>query len=385
MVFQGAMNAFNPVQTVGAQIVEPMTLHGSVSGKEARARVRRAARARRHRGRRADRYPHEFSGGMRQRAAIAMALACSPKVLLADEPTTALDVMVQAQILELLVGLSSTLGKELGLTMILVTHDLPVVAQVCDQAAVMYAGRDGGEGDDVGRLPRRRGTRTRGCSSRRRPTCSATRTSSRSRAPPPRSTGSSGMPVPAAVRLGLRALRDGDAAPARDRARARGALSPERPACRKRRRERGEEPCSRSTASSRTTRSRAGCSGRDAAPACGARRRRGLLHGRGGGDGRARGRIGLRQDEHRADGDPDGGQRGRLDSLLRHRARAASTRAALRPFRREIQIIYQDPYESLDPRFTVRDTIEEPIRVHGLAGRRRSGRRRCARRWSAPG
>ncbi len=91
-------------------------------------------------GDRADRYPHEFSGGMRQRAAIAMALACSPQVLLADEPTTALDVMVQAQILELLVGLSQTLGRELGLTMILVTHDLPVVAQVCDQAAVMYAG-----------------------------------------------------------------------------------------------------------------------------------------------------------------------------------------------------------------------------------------------------
>ena len=91
-------------------------------------------------GDRADRYPHEFSGGMRQRAAIAMALACSPKVLLADEPTTALDVMVQAQILELLVRLSTTLGQELGLTVILVTHDLPVVAQVCDRAAVMYAG-----------------------------------------------------------------------------------------------------------------------------------------------------------------------------------------------------------------------------------------------------
>jgi oligopeptide/dipeptide ABC transporter ATP-binding protein len=83
-----------------------------------------------------DRYPHEFSGGMRQRAAIAMALACQPKVLLADEPTTALDVMVQAQILELLMRLS----RDLGLSLVLVTHDLPVVAQVCERAAVMYAG-----------------------------------------------------------------------------------------------------------------------------------------------------------------------------------------------------------------------------------------------------
>ncbi len=140
MVFQGAMNAFNPVKTVGAQIAEPMELHGMATGKGARSRVAELLELVGIAGDRADRYPHEFSGGMRQRAAIAMALACSPKVLLADEPTTALDVMVQAQILELLVSLSTTLGQELGLTVILVTHDLPVVAQVCDRAAVMYAG-----------------------------------------------------------------------------------------------------------------------------------------------------------------------------------------------------------------------------------------------------
>ena len=136
MVFQGAMNALNPVKTVGAQIVEPMELHKMAEGAEAKRRagelldlvgIAPAAAAR---------YPHEFSGGMRQRAAIAMALACEPKVLLADEPTTALDVMVQAQILELLVGLT----KDLGLALLLVTHDLPVVAQVCERAAVMYAG-----------------------------------------------------------------------------------------------------------------------------------------------------------------------------------------------------------------------------------------------------
>ncbi len=137
MVFQGAMNAFNPVQTIGSQIAEPMELHGTASGSAARRQVRELLEMVGISGDRAERYPHEFSGGMRQRAAIAMALACSPKVLLADEPTTALDVMVQAQILELLIGLTD----DLGLAMILVTHDLPVVAQVCDQACVMYAGK----------------------------------------------------------------------------------------------------------------------------------------------------------------------------------------------------------------------------------------------------
>jgi len=136
MVFQGAMNAFNPVRRIGDQLVEPMELHGIASGQTARKRAGEllervgipAARLRN--------YPHEFSGGMRQRAAIAMALACDPKLLLADEPTTALDVMVQAQILELLVALTN----DLGLALVLVTHDLPVVAQTCTSAAVMYAG-----------------------------------------------------------------------------------------------------------------------------------------------------------------------------------------------------------------------------------------------------
>jgi peptide/nickel transport system ATP-binding protein len=136
MVFQGAMNAFNPVKTIGAQIAEPMELHGTAAGRTARAQVRELLELVGISGQRAEGYPHEFSGGMRQRAAIALALACEPQVLLADEPTTALDVMVQAQILELLVRLT----RDLGLAMILVTHDLPVVAQVCDRAAVMYAG-----------------------------------------------------------------------------------------------------------------------------------------------------------------------------------------------------------------------------------------------------
>jgi len=136
MVFQGAMNAFNPVQTVGAQIEEPMHLHGVAEGQAARRTVEGLLERVGIPKDRADRYPHEFSGGMRQRAAIAMALACQPKILLADEPTTALDVMVQAQILELLISLA----KDFDLALMLVTHDLPIVAQVCDRAAVMYAG-----------------------------------------------------------------------------------------------------------------------------------------------------------------------------------------------------------------------------------------------------
>ena len=137
IVFQGAMNALNPVQTVGSQIVEALELHGVSRGSAARARTGELLESVGIPAARAGRFPHELSGGMRQRAAIAMALACSPKVLIADEPTTALDVMVQAQILELL----DALCREFGLALVLVTHDLPVVAQLCERSVVMYAGR----------------------------------------------------------------------------------------------------------------------------------------------------------------------------------------------------------------------------------------------------
>ena len=138
MVFQEPMTSLNPVFTIGMQVMEVILAHEDVPKDEAAERaVQMLERVGIPRARdRASNYPHEFSGGMRQRAAIALALACEPRVLLADEPTTALDVMVQAQILELLVRLT----RDLGLSMILVTHDLPVVAQVCDRAAVMYAG-----------------------------------------------------------------------------------------------------------------------------------------------------------------------------------------------------------------------------------------------------
>ena len=157
IVFQGAMNALNPVKTVGSQIVEALEVHRLASGRVARRRVGELLQSVGIPGDRADRFPHEFSGGMRQRAAIAMALACNPSVLIADEPTTALDVMVQAQILELL----DALCRDFGLALLLVTHDLPVVAQLCDRAAVMYAGEIVEEGavDELVHDPRHPYTR----------------------------------------------------------------------------------------------------------------------------------------------------------------------------------------------------------------------------------
>ena len=143
MVFQGAMNAFNPVRGIGEQIAEPMRLHGIAKGREARDRARELLELVGIPATRAGRFPHELSGGMRQRAAIAMALACNPRVLLADEPTTALDVMVQAQVLDLLVKVCD----ESGTALVLVTHDLPIVAQICHRAAVMYAGEIAEIGD----------------------------------------------------------------------------------------------------------------------------------------------------------------------------------------------------------------------------------------------
>ncbi|WFE29148.1 ABC transporter ATP-binding protein [Solwaraspora sp. WMMD791] len=139
MVFQDPMTSLNPVRTIGAQLVEPIVLHGLASGAAARDRAADLldqvglpdAR------RRLDDYPHHFSGGMRQRVMIAMALACEPRVLLADEATTALDVTTQAQILDVVAGLQ----QRLGLAVVWITHDLGVVAGIADRVAVMYAGR----------------------------------------------------------------------------------------------------------------------------------------------------------------------------------------------------------------------------------------------------
>ncbi|MCW4050881.1 MAG: ABC transporter ATP-binding protein [Candidatus Bathyarchaeota archaeon] len=135
-IFQGAMNALNPVFKVGDQIAEAITIHEDVEKKEALERARELFELVGIDPERVISYPHELSGGMKQRAMIAMALACNPDFIIADEPTTALDVIVQAQTLKVI----NDLQKKLGLTMILITHDLSVVAQTCTTCAIMYAG-----------------------------------------------------------------------------------------------------------------------------------------------------------------------------------------------------------------------------------------------------
>jgi oligopeptide/dipeptide ABC transporter ATP-binding protein len=137
IVFQGAMNALNPVRSVGDQIREAITAHASLPRDKVGARVGELLDLVGIPAWRAAQFPHQYSGGMRQRAMIAMALACGPQLVVADEPTTALDVMVQAQIIDLL----DRLRRDLGLAMIIVTHDLGVVAEACQQVLVMYGGR----------------------------------------------------------------------------------------------------------------------------------------------------------------------------------------------------------------------------------------------------
>lgn len=137
IVFQGAMSALNPVLRIGEQITEPILLHNQVSEAEAIRKAKTLFELVGLDPARTDDYPHQFSGGMRQRAMIAMSLACDPDLLIADEPITALDVTIQAQIMELL----KTLQKKLSLSMMLITHDLSVIAETCDRVVVMYAGK----------------------------------------------------------------------------------------------------------------------------------------------------------------------------------------------------------------------------------------------------
>lgn len=139
MIFQDSLSSLNPVFTIGNQIIEALMIHQNMSKKEARSHAIELLKLTGIPAAddRVDCYPHELSGGMRQRAMIAMALACEPKLLIADEPTTALDVTIQAQILELLIDLN----KKLDMGVMMITHDLGVVAQICKRVVVMYLGQ----------------------------------------------------------------------------------------------------------------------------------------------------------------------------------------------------------------------------------------------------
>jgi peptide/nickel transport system ATP-binding protein len=137
IVFQGALHSLNAVHTVGRQIAEPILLHEKVTEKQAYARVGELLEQVGLPARRASAYPHQLSGGQKQRVMIAMALACRPRLVIADEPTTALDVMVQAQVLDLM----ASLVRDLGVGLMMISHDLSVLGSACDRVAVMYAGR----------------------------------------------------------------------------------------------------------------------------------------------------------------------------------------------------------------------------------------------------
>jgi len=335
IVFQGSMNALNPVKTVGAQIIEPMALHGVARGRSARTRTSELLDLVGLVPSVAARYPHECSGGMRQRAGLAMALACEPKLLIADEPTTALDVIVQAQLLELLMRLVD----DRGLALVLITHDLPVVAQLCNRVAVMRAGEvvETGPLDRLRSVPAHPYTRQlfdavpdlyathseEGGSPEaaastvmdRADTHTPRRAAAPTTDPPGPLLDVAGLVVHYPVRRSLSAVVarrprklvhavDGVSLHLRD-----GELLAVV----------GESGCGKTT----------------------------LAHG-------ILRLIGSKAGSVRFDGED-------VTSLSRRR---------LRDLRRRAQLVYQDPYESLDPRFRVRQTMEEPLLIHGLGSSR---------------
>jgi len=137
MIFQGAMNALHPTYSVGKQILEPILLHEDVDRSEAQERAQKLLELVGIEAEKFNRYPHELSGGMKQRVVTAMALACNPDIVIADEPTTALDVIVQAQVLKVM----KELQRKLKLSWILITHDLSMITETCNRLAIMYAGK----------------------------------------------------------------------------------------------------------------------------------------------------------------------------------------------------------------------------------------------------
>ncbi|MBC2775546.1 ABC transporter ATP-binding protein [Rhizobium sp. AQ_MP] len=316
MVFQGAMNAFNPVRSIGWQIAEAMEVQDMPRGRFGLQRVGELLELVGIPAAQATSYAHEFSGGMRQRAMIAMALACSPKVLLADEPTTALDVMVQRQVLDLLVDLS----RKLDLGVILVTHDLGVVAEACTRAVVMLNGRAVETGPTADLF--------------HRPTHAYT--AELLKASPRFETrlkdGAAGLPpVQVSPRMPLLTI-DGLTVDYAQRPSFREMVTGRRPA------------------------PRAVVKRLDLTVAAGELV---ALVGRSGCGKTSTLQSVMRMQPSSA---------GRI--LFDGQDITALKGRALRRVRRDIQMIYQDPYESLDSRFRVVDTVMEPLEIHGIGSSR---------------
>ena len=364
---QSAMSSLDPVYTLGSQLVEVMTRRGGFSRSAARARsVELFELVGLSASRLAD-YPHQFSGGMRQRAAIAMALALRPSLVLADEPVTALDVIVQRQILDML----RSLQRQLELSMVLVTHDISVVAYLCDEVVVMYAGQVIESGPVREVLARPRHPYTMGL---------------RNAFPDLLSDALELVPIegsppdlaqpPPGCRFAPRCpfARASCSKRARLHRRQPRARSTSRPAC----------ATARSTPSvpspwtprhgsaRRATRRRKALPGdalarRDGArPAPGrARAGRRELRRRRARRRRRRGRIGLRQDHARSpDAEACRADRGR-HRLRRHRP-GNSAGEGLRGFRRQAQLVFQNPFEALNPRFTIYRAVAEPLLSAGI-------------------
>jgi len=322
MIFQGAMNSMNPVRTVGGQIEEVLALRGGIRGADAQERIREVLDLVGLRPGVASSYPHQLSGGMRQRACIAMALSCRPKVLLADEPTTALDAIVAADV----AGVLSGLCDRLGLALLLVSHDLGLACDTCDDVSVMYGGEvvERGAPEDLIGAPAHAYTR-------RLFSAVTDLTDARTHA---RETPPASEPV-----LTIERLRVEYDPP---RSSWRGDRTPI-------------------------------CAVDDVA----------LQVGRG--------------EFVALIGESGSGKTSLAQSVLRMvrfsegRVTIAgsdvgtASRRELRALRRRVQMIFQDPYGSLDPRMTVRTLIEEPLAIHGVAEQPEARRARVAEALEAAG